>query len=299
MVYLIIIVIILLLFVGYFAFLNNTANELIIDQTCWNDVALHSKLVGATKAEVTPDIKCPTHQETIKKSDSDEEASQKIATAWARCWANWHRGQAVLFNDTGTYCHVCHIFTFENREQLEGLYTYMRTHNVPGTEMNYLNYLTPFSTQETGYVEYFPTELSEDQKKEVGETLDLENDKYAIIFLYAKGQSNIDELMQGNRLELLLGGTGLAFIGVSTALYGIAGISTALTAAATTGAAMSWNPVGWAILGATAVAAAGTIIYAAIEAGEPPQWMAVTFFVPYNPDTIEALGCKVAPADVG
>lgn len=275
--------------------LKSNMNNVIIDQECWNSIEIHSRLVQATKSEVTPDINCPTKFETIKKSEKEKNVNKEIASAWANCWGNWHRGRVELFNSSGSYCHICNIITFEDRSELKNLYTYLNTYTVPGTQMKYFQYLSPFSTESIEYVQDIPEELDETRKKQLGDYITLNNEDYAIIFFYAKGEDQITKFLNNKRTETVLAGSGLAILGVGVTTVAAAAFASALTAAATTGASLSWTPLGWVILGVTAITAGGVLIYAALTAGDNPQWITFSAFLPYNEETLESLGCDIAP----
>jgi len=277
--------------------LKNNTDSLIIDQDCWNSVAIHTNLVKLSQNEITPDLKCPTHIKTIPKKMDEEKANKIIADSWATCWANFHKGQAELFNTSGTYCHTCSIIKFEDRQQLNNLYTYMRTHDVPATNTPYLAYLAPFSTKNTDFIEELPKDLDDQRKKQLGDQISIDNQNFAVIFFYVKGEDEIKDFLLNKRDDLTVTGGILAVLGTSSFVYGSSAFVAGLSAAATGGASLSWTPVGWVILGATAVTAGGYLIYQVWTAGERPQWITFTAFMPYNQETLESLGCEYAPAD--
>ncbi len=289
--------VVLIIFISFLASLKKSADSLIIDQNCWNSVAIHSKLVQVSSSEITPDLDCPTHIINIPKKFTDEQADKKIADSWAGCWANFHKGRAELFNASGTYCHTCSIVKFEDRQQLNNLYTYMRTKHVPGTDTQYLAYLAPFSTKQTDFIDSLPKDLDEQRKKELGDSIEIKDQDFAVIFFYAKGEDSIKDFLLNKREGLTVTGGIIAVLGTASFVYGSSAFVASLSAAAMSGAALSWTPAGWVILGATAVAAGGYLIYEVWTAGERPQWITFTAFMPYNQEKLESLGCEYAPAD--
>ena len=86
----------------------------------------------------------------------------------------------------------------------------------------------------------------------------------------------------------MAGGTESATIG--------AGIAGTVVGATIGIIVLASNPVGWVAGGIIAISSgiglglvsAGTVLFA----GEPPEWAAVTVFVPYNEYELKSLGCQ-------
>jgi hypothetical protein len=258
------------------------------EQECWNSVDQHAKIIALSKNDVAIDIKCPTRNDTIPAKMQPEQVNAKIADAWAACWSEWHRGQAILFNKDGVYCHVCQIFTFEDRASIEGLPTYLKTHNVPSQGISYFAYLTPFSTQDTAYLEDLNINVDKEKAKALDqkESMPIEGKPFAIIIVYAKGQSVIQQLLSGNKENTILAGTGLLIGGISVgsgaaALIPIVGLT---------------GPVGIGLVVAAAAVTAGAgVISVIFMKDKQPQWMAVSSFKPYDENIIKDLKCTMAP----
>lgn len=264
------------------------------EQTCYQSIERHAQLIAASRCEVEPDITCPTRRSVIPPSYTDKQVNRNISAYWTQCWREWHRGKKDLFCEEGVYCHVCHVISFPERQELNGLLTYMEVHPakdgalVSGEEVSILDYLRSPPPTKPRYVQELEQHLLQNGGEQFSfadledDTLPLEQEDYAIIVVYAKGQSTITDLLSGNRKELLLGGTSAIVVG-------------GLTVLSATAPFVSLPAL--VVVGGVALIGAGTgVDLLALFGGDAPETFAVSRFEPYHPETLRDLGCQIGPA---
>ncbi len=112
------------------------------------------------------DIRCPTQDITIKDNLDNKKgqnaAKKEISKYMDVCWDIYGKGDLELFTDENTYCAICAIFDFEDKDkEIKGLI---------GEDIIYLN---PISS----------------------------NKVYGVIFIYAKGEQEIGEFKNNFDIE--------------------------------------------------------------------------------------------------
>ncbi|MBW2981369.1 hypothetical protein KY343_00685 [Candidatus Woesearchaeota archaeon] len=98
------------------------------------------------------DIRCPT----LDISVDEKSAAKKIRQLTIDCWDIYGQGKLDLFTDENTYCGICAIFDFENRD---------KEIRLIGKEFDYTSSISS-------------------------------NNIYSTIFIYAKGEQEIQELIK-------------------------------------------------------------------------------------------------------
>lgn len=254
-------------------------------QTCKTNVKAHSML-KLRYADFSGEINCPTVP--LKIDDKNEEiAKKKLAGALYDCWDQFGEGKLELFSGDSVYCHICHRITFGEKIKINGLTTYLATHNAPNQKISYLQYLTAERTQNSEV-------LNEFEKKNIVDTIDAsKNKEYAIVFTYIKGKKYLDEYLEKAKytapgIGLIALGFGVIKVGgalggvVSATVIGLpAGILIA-KGSLLTGGFMMAGGVAWSFL-------------AGYFAGVPFEHIALISFIPYDAQSIQSLNCKELP----
>ncbi|MGV8086312.1 MAG: hypothetical protein ACP5N1_01650 [Candidatus Woesearchaeota archaeon] len=263
-------------------------------QSCKTSIEAHSLIARGSFREIFTDIKCPTKEINIKDLKKTKEI---IAEDMHRCWYIWGKGNGQYFKGDGNYCHICSIYSFDDKGQkVSGLIQYLA--------------VTPIKIKYTGdnvgitYQDYFqgyttPNSAEKIQSRQITELADMDvidtSQKYATIFVYASGKNSIDKMLEGGKrtTAATAGGTA-ALLGVAATGYGTyagIGLITSITTGATTVAAANfWNPVGWVVGGVVLV---GAGVYVLVEAFSPenPEWIAYIAFRPYDSEELKNLEC--------
>jgi len=239
------------------------------DAECKNGVLQHALAVKMTREDVEPEIKCRTNKITVYEAD-EEAVKKQIAERMRVCWSTWGEGKLTLFQKEGIYCHVCDIIEFKDRVEVNNFALWLNTHEIPLKNTTYAEYMSAVNREES-LIEHPPQPQITDSF-----TTD---ERYSVIFTYAKGQSAITEFLAGNRGFFLAGGTGAVLAGTLFSA-GVIAVS---------------GPIGW-ILGGVAVAGAGVGSVAFSLTSPDIGWISTVSFVEYNADNIKALNCEIAPA---
>jgi len=244
-------------------------------QDCKNSIMAHSILLTGTSGSIAPDIKCPTREVTIKDKDL-KNAKNIIAEDMHRCWYEWNRGDGRYFQGDGVFCHICSIYTFNDKNQkIEGFMNYLSTSPIkvkyPGDTagLAYMDYFQGYTTPKSA--EIANQKIQDVSKTDIIDT----SQKYASIFVYASGKDAIYKALEGGNRGTLL------------AIGGIAGVGGAVAAVA-----LVSNPAGWVVLGVGVAFAGGYLVYEALTGGDSPEWISYISFRPYNTDELKALGCE-------
>jgi len=154
---------------------------------CAGEILLHQKVTSFSKGNLVSSIRCPTNEVFVKKDVNDVAIKEELAKQMKWCWDSWGKGEYVLFNGTGTFCHVCTMMRFEKRDkEIPNFLTYLTETKVPGTDVTYFEYFYPLSRGER-----FDTEEMKQQLLKQGEPqLDTEED-LAVLFYYVRGSEKV------------------------------------------------------------------------------------------------------------
>lgn len=261
---------------------------------CYLQVLAHNRIAELSKGEKAPPIICPTKEVPIKASLSESRVKQDIALEMKRCWETWGAGEYVLFDEDSTYCHICSVVRFEERENIEDFNTYLLTTPIAQhSNLSYMEYLSPGFFGERYAKDAFAQELANTPQEG---TIDTSKD-YAIIFYHLRGEEQVKrffiEVSQdsvtrtgaalgvGGASGLIVGGSAAA--AAQIALIGVCGLATGgwcLVAVAGAGIAA----------GGMAAVSSGYVAQALID--NPPSHMSMLLFKPLEPDEIEQLRCQ-------
>lgn len=280
-----ILAIVIILFIAFliWRFFDNAKEKLEI-QDCRNSIGAHALLAKVSQREIFTDIKCQTRELNID-AKNHENAKRVMAEDMRRCWYEWQKGNAQLFEGEGIFCHVCGVYSFKQKDQkIERFATFLLTENIKirsvypedTQKMTYMQYFQGFTTEQIDEIEKFPKNGTFADSAIIDTSK-----KYATIFVYASGKDEIEEYLEGG--------------GRSTALVA-GGVSVALGATAIGAAFIVSNPVGWVVGGVLAVTAGVIAIYNALTP-EEPQWMSIVQFMEYNSTEINELGCQYLAAN--
>jgi len=278
----------LFLYKAYVGIRNNTSV-----QSCKDSIATHSFVAGMSERDIFTDIKCPTNEITIKNL---KDTNPTIAEDMHTCWYEWGKGKGQYFQGDGVFCHICSIYSFNNKGQtVNGLTQYLTqtpiqlkyTGDTQG--ITYMDYFQGYSTPKSAEM------VQENiQKTTTTDTLDT-SQEYASIFVYASGKDVVSKTLDGNRAALAASGGIFVAAGTTAGIAAAGGFMTTLSAAAVVGTLNSWNPVGWVILGSVGVVSIGVGAAATYEAafgGKDPEWISYIALRQYNADQLKLLGCE-------
>jgi len=238
------------------------------------------------KEAFAKDLDCPAEEITLKQYRDDEqtkkEAYAKIGGALLDCWNDYGRGNLNLFREEAIYCNICSFVEFKEgskKKEYTGLNKFLATTNVPGTRTTYFEQLT--GTETDDFKNVFNDPVSVGLPTEVNNDVFKSEDLYSVIYVYARGESKIEELEDffGSKDELLMGGIGATAI----SSIGTAGLIFLFTPVGLVSAGVIGLGVGAAVAGATAYS---------ILVDDPPEWLAFTSFKKFNADELTSLGCE-------
>jgi hypothetical protein len=244
-------------------------------QSCKNSVEAHTVIATRTAREMFTDIKCPTKDIIIK---DNRKAKDIIAEDMHRCWYIWGQGTGQYFQGSGTFCQVCGIYQFGDKEQqVNGFMNYLGTQPI---KVKYAG-----DIQGTTYADYFAgvstPKSAQMVKMNVATLSDVDyintSQRYATIFVYASGKKFIQQAMEGG------GRSTLGTVGMFGLLGG--------TAAVGVGIFIASNPVGWVVGGVLAVGVGVGAIWEALHVVEPESVQFIVFR-PYNNQTLDDIGCE-------
>jgi len=270
-------------------FYTNAKEKLEI-QSCRNSIGAHALLAKTSQREIFTDIKCQTRELQIN-AGNHESAKREIAEDMRRCWYEWQKGNAQLFQGEGIFCHVCSVYDFKQKDQkIDKFQTFLMKEDImlsskypEDTErVSYIQYIGPFKTNQLEEIEKFPNKI-ESIDNQIIDT----SKKYTTIFVYISGKDETEEALEGG------GRTGYATRGgfyLATGTLVAAAGAKGILSATLTGAAVS-GPVGW-IVGGVILAGLGIYILTDALTPEQPQWMAYVVFREYNPEEIKDMGCQ-------
>ncbi len=246
------------------------------------DIAALSNLRGL---DLSADVNCQTQYEELKTKDKDI-IKKKLANKMADCWWQFGEGQKELFSTPKTYCVVCSVTSFENKDQkIRGFSKYLMDNNVPGKRIKYIDYFNGFETSEADRIvgKIDPEILAGLENEELNTSK-----RYATIFLYAKGKDAVKQIARHLFMQTPEGKVG----GIAA---GIAGIGGGIAAVSVLGLFVS-NPVGWAVGFGLAVFGIVETIFLRFSSDNAPEWAAFVVFREYTSENIQELGCMELPS---
>jgi len=256
-----------------------------IDNMCKSSVITNSRLrVGIFS--FAKEIKCKTQEWRLDEKNTDE-AKAKIAYRLYKCADNFGNGKLNLFSESsGTFCAICDIIDVK-RETITGFDEYLNTHNPPGINVSYSQYL--IGSETPNFNEVIRQKLASLTPKFESNANIENNKKYAIIFVYVKGQDNVKKFVDTITGHTTAAKVGYGLGGATGFSVGIAVIST-VAAVSTGGISLGAAAIIMAVSTATGTAAGITAAYAITDM---PEYMGFTYLTEYNDYNIRALQCDM------
>ncbi len=287
------IVVMAVVFLAFTGKISMTANDVSVEEQCRASVMRNARyhVVGI---ELGSEIDCPTRKLELKKDYSQKEAKEKLARAMYGCWRQFGQGKLNLFSGKGVFCNVCYIVDVNTKEPVTGFTDYLLKTPSPTENMYYYDYLGSFETSKAGEV------LGEIERKNLkledqGYLSNKEGEnKYAVIFVYAKGQDNFEKIKR----QLLAQSTAGKVITPISAGVGIAaGVGVAVVIATAPVSVPVIIVAGAAVGVGIGVYAATQLVGSLFNPDSPPEWAAFNFLRVWNPDETpkilkDELGCR-------
>lgn len=210
-------------------------------------------------------LNCPVVVIKINNNDN-EKNKEKIADGMYNCAKQFKRGEVELFSHDGVYCNVCYTFDIQVKEPITGFQKYIfeeRIEHEPD-KPTYYEYLQGFrsegATKILGELDetVFVNDIETGKQKQVNfedflNAAKLEPEsQHAIIFIYARGQDNIEKIYKHLTAQTTAGKAGLAAGGVSFGAFATSGATRAATSVAIglIRGSIVVTPYGWVALGA-------------------------------------------------
>ncbi len=270
-------------------------NQSVIEETqCSVQVRQHAALKKLTGQQFESRIKgCGPEQVEIQDL---EKANKKIADEMAQCWSEFGRGKLNLFEGDHLFCNVCSVVRFEDRgERVTGFSRFLRENNIPNREISYIDWLTLASSENS--VEVDSLEENQDELKNQRQNyLDQEHlstdKKYAVTFLYAKGQDSLRTIRNH-----LIGKTTEGKVGGTFALTGIAMAGGTKLVSVALGALGLSNPFGWVVYAGSALAVGGEVISYLYSDEAAHEWVSTMVLTEMNESTLDRLNCDYDPVE--
>lgn len=249
-------------------------------QSCKNSIEAHSLIAKGSFSEIFTDIKCPTKEINIKNLKI---ANEIIAEDMHRCWYIWNKGEGQYFKGEGNYCHVCSIYSFNDKGQkVYGLMQYLATKTIkvkyPGDKVgvSYQNYFQVYATNDA------TEKITNTNIQQLAEIDQLDtSQKYATIFVYASGKDAAQVALEGG-VRSTVGTVGL---------FGVVGGSLAVGTGITTAIFIGSNPIGWIVGGVAGVTLGTTALIESLTVKDP-EWVSYIAFRPYNAEELKTLQCN-------
>lgn len=313
----ILVVVMAVVFLAFTGKISMTANDVSVEEQCRASVIRNARYHVAG-INLGSEIDCPTRKLELKKDYSQKEAKEKLARAMYGCWRQFGQGKLNLFSGDGVFCNVCYTVDVNTKEPITDFTDYLLKTPSPTENMYYYDYLSSFETSKAGEI---VGNLELKQLKLQGDEISNKEgeNKYAILFVYAKGQDNFEKI---KRQLFMKSQAGKAATPIAMGVGVAAGVGTAV-AITTVAATFTTGAVGVATLGtistvvvltapvsvpviivAGAAVAIGVGVFVATQwvgslfnPDMPPEWAAFNLLRAWNPDETpkilkEELGCK-------
>jgi len=260
--------------------------DMLAVQNCRNSIAAHSVVAKGTFSQIFTDVKCPTRDITLGKSQL-KDSKRIIAEDMHRCWYEWGQGKEQLFQGDGMFCHICATYSFDEKGQkIDGFIQYLASTSMyvkyPGDTpgIKYLDYMNPYHTENA--------EQMVQKSNQVITPYDYINTsaQYTTIIVYASGKEQIQKFLEGGTRVTVGTIGGLALIAGSAGSAYIVGSLLLLS-----------NPGGWVVLGTVALLTIGYEAVGLATNVKNPEWVSFMVFRPYNVDELSNLGCQKLEAN--
>jgi len=278
---LVLLVFVIIIMVWFQKSWSSTTNFLLEKNKCKQSVMAAS--VNIEGIQFSEQIDCPTDYIIIESKDEDK-INLKMANSLAECWDNFGRGQLNPFKQEGVFCAVCNIIDFKEKDKkIYGTTKYLFEHNVPSTNLRYVDFLMGFKTSNTDYLD--DAEIINKLNTHLTENYIDTNSKYAVVFVQAVGKETIskfkDQVGGTEKATIFAAGTGAVIGGIGAGV--ICGLATG---------GVCWGAI--AIGGTVVSIASGT---ATLFGGDDPQWASTIRLIDYDEHSLNALGCEYLPVE--
>jgi len=274
----VILLVLLLVFVFFLIKVRIGAAKMVEDSQCKSSIISHialKKVSGEGITSITTDIYCPTKYYTLPGKTA-QDTNHQLAEAMKTCWGTWGKGELDLFKGEGSYCHICSVIDFKNKDKkFGGLKDYLiNTKISPDSEQTYMGYLAGFTSEDAS-----PDAVKRLQENQLDDTVDTSK-SYAVIFAYAKGQGFMKSMLQG--IGSISGLPGTAGGGLTAGL--IVGVGTTAL-------------LGLGFAPAVFVTSAAVVAGAALgfTVNDDDNWVSQALLVEYNEANIKEIGCQASP----
>lgn len=266
----------LALLLYFFTPIQTWATDTLEEETCRSQVKSHALGLQLSGRQFASQITCGRDQFTVANT---EQGKRKIAEAMRTCWYSFNEGTLNLFQGEHTFCHPCAVFTTEG--SIHDFGAYLAETRMPRNDQSYASYLSNYASEEARDIDTLDERLGHTAFN----TTSFEaNTTYAAMFVYAKGQDDMRNIIEHVKGETTAGQLGQGFA-----------IGSVVTGAATA----IFMGTGWGLaVGATGVALSqGLSYFYSPEAA--PEWIAMTAVDEYQEETLKALNCEYAPVQDG
>ncbi len=281
--------VVILSFLGKISFV---ANEISVEEQCRASVIRNARYHVAG-LELGSEIDCPTRNLELKNDLSQDEAKEKLAKAMYTCWRQFGQGKLNLFSGDGVYCNVCYIVDVKTKEPITGFTEYLLKTPSPTENKYYYDYLGSFETTKADEV-LGEIDLNRIRLDDYEISNKPGDNKYAVLFVYAKGQDNFEKI---KRQLLAQSAAGKVITPVATGVSIAAGVGTAVAIITAPVSVPVIVVVGAAVAVGTGVFVATQWVGSLFNPDSPPDWAAFNLLRAWNPDETpailkEELGCR-------
>ncbi|MFH1850352.1 MAG: hypothetical protein ABH879_09325 [archaeon] len=253
------------------------AGDLARKEACAQSVRAHAFL-HMRGEDFSDTVKCPTEYITLDAGDP-EKIKWRLATSLLDTSDVFLKGKEELFADDATYCAIYDVFSFTGEGEIADFSKFLIDEGPRGNKISFADDLQGYQTPRAKEV---ISTLSPDEIKlvESGTPIDLSK-RYATVFLYAKGEDEIRNLLihlDTQKYTLIAGGGVIA-----------GGIYAGLVFS---------GPVGWAIgaVGVTVIGA-GYAYDKLFGTATPPEWISMTLLREYDEEALRGIGCRILPVE--
>lgn len=262
------------------------------EQTCAAQVIAHQKIAEASKGDTAPPISCPTRVVNVS-DESDREVLYTIAEEIKWCWDTWGKGEFTLFDQDGTYCHMCSVISFEEQRTVPGLFEYLYTTDVrPG--VSYVDYFTPNHVGDRFTDDEFIQELR--RSPLAGRDVLGSDMSHVVLFYHVRGEEQLLAWMDGLDQD----SAGALGTGAVTGLV-LGYAAEAGTVAALSALGLCATGVGCLVVGGVGALAgvstglltgSGASFLTYFLTNDPPESFSSVIFRPLTPEQIGDLRCE-------
>ena len=235
-------------------------------------------------------IKCPTKEIEIDNKDSEQVKYMFAKELYSVC-DEFNRGKINLFGDEEKiFCVIREVISFKNKDQkISGLTEYLVEEKPRNKEESYYDYCKPY---ETGRISNIYEKIPEWQRQAINKEPIDTNKKYAVIFVYAKGEDELREIYKFFVGEST--GHKTMYIGIGTIVLG-ALVVKAAPAIIVVGTFV--RVLGWTMAASgTEILKFGALSNFLTSRDLKQEWASFFWVKEYDEAELKKLGCDYLPA---